>query len=250
VARILVFQHVPYEPLGTLDPLIRHRRHRIRYINFGRDPQATPEVAGYDALVVLGGPMNVDQQADYPHLGVEIACIRQAVEAGKPVLGICLGAQLLAAAAGAVVKPASVTEIGWHSVYVADQAREDRLFAHFERQEQVFQWHSYTFDLPAQAQGLAAGKAVANQAFRLGKQAWGLQFHLEVNAPLARRWVNLPAHQGELAAHGPDGGAEQVHLDTERYLPRSEALSRRVFGAFLDTLGQPAQRLVLGSRHP
>lgn len=248
MARILVFQHVPYEPLGTLDPLIRARRHRIRYVNFGRDPQAQPSLDGYQGLVVLGGPMNVDQQAQYPHLAVEIACLREALRRDLPVLGICLGAQLLAAAGGAEVRPAGLTEIGWHPVAAASAASDDALFQHWRASEMVFQWHGYTFDLPPEATLLATGEHCQNQAFRLGTRAWGLQFHLEVNAPLARRWVKLPAHQPELANWGPEGGAARIREDSDHYLGRSEELSMQVFGGFLQEIGQVRQRVLLSSR--
>ena len=96
MARVLVFQHVPAEPLGTLDPMLRNRGHRIRYINFHRHPEAQPQVNRYDALIVLGGPQMPDQGHRYPHLNVEMRCIEQALARDMPVLGICLGAQLLA----------------------------------------------------------------------------------------------------------------------------------------------------------
>ena len=96
MAKVLVFQHVPAEPLGTLDPMLRNRGHRIRYVNFHRDPDAQPDVSRYDALIVLGGPQMPDQGDIHPHLNVEMRCIEQALRHEVPVLGICLGAQLLA----------------------------------------------------------------------------------------------------------------------------------------------------------
>jgi GMP synthase (glutamine-hydrolysing) len=106
--KLLVFQHVASEPLGHLDPLLRESGFRIRYVNFGREPHAQPDVRRYDGLVVLGGPMNVDQQDLHPHLTTEVAAIREAVLADKPVLGICLGGQLLAEAMGGHVRPHTV----------------------------------------------------------------------------------------------------------------------------------------------
>ena len=103
MAKIMVFQHVPYEPLGTLDPLIRSQRHRIKYVNFGRNPESKPSIDGYDALIVLGGPMNIGQEKEYPHLDIEKQVIRNAIAQDKPVLGICLGAQLIASAMGGKV---------------------------------------------------------------------------------------------------------------------------------------------------
>ena len=112
--KLLVFQHSPREPLGLLDPMLRKSGFRVRYINFARDPAQQPDVSRYNGLVVLGGPMNVDQAGQYPHLTTEIAAIKEALRLDIPILGICLGAQLLAAALGANVRPNNVREIGWY----------------------------------------------------------------------------------------------------------------------------------------
>ena len=111
--KLLVFQHVAFELLGTLHPLLKRRGFRIRYVNFQRDPDAQPVVDRYNGLVVLGGPMNCDQVRRFPHLLTEVAAIQRAIELGMPVLGICLGAQLLARALGARVRPNKEKEIGW-----------------------------------------------------------------------------------------------------------------------------------------
>src|SRR5210317_2509896 len=116
MAKVMVFQHVPAEPLGTLDPMLRQRGHRIRYVNFHRDPDARPDIARYDALIVLGGPQMPDQGDRHPHLRVEMDCIERALERETPVLGVCLGAQLLAHTLGAAVRPMPGWEMGWHDI--------------------------------------------------------------------------------------------------------------------------------------
>lgn len=153
--KILVLQHVASEPLGHLDALLRRSGIRIRYVNFGRDPHARPDVARYDGLVVLGGPMNVDQVDHHPHLRTEIDVIREAVQRGKPVLGVCLGAQLLAAAMGAAVHLASTRNcrnqayrIGDHAWGLqfhleADDALISRWLASERGQEEISnRWHA------------------------------------------------------------------------------------------------------------
>ena len=129
MSRILVFQHVAAEPLGTLDPLIRRRGHRIRFVNFDRDPDAQPEVDRYKGLVVLGGPMNVEDQQQRPHLRTELAAIERMLELGRPVLGICLGAQLLAHALGAPVRRHHTPEIGWYPLHATEAGRGDAVLA-------------------------------------------------------------------------------------------------------------------------
>jgi GMP synthase (glutamine-hydrolysing) len=154
--KLLVFQHSAREPLGVLDPMLRRSGFRVRYINFSRDPLQQPDVSRYNGLVVLGGPMNVDQVDRYPHLATEIAAIQEALRLDIPILGICLGAQLLAAALGANVRPNNVREIGWYRLHPTAAAQSDRLCRHFDGSQHVFQWHAYTFDLPPGAVHLAS----------------------------------------------------------------------------------------------
>jgi GMP synthase (glutamine-hydrolysing) len=231
--KLLVFQHVASEPLGHLDPLLRESGCRIRYVNFGREPRAQPDVRRYDGLVVLGGPMNVDQTASHPHLATEIEVIREAVNAGKPMLGICLGGQLLAAAMGGHVQPNPVPEIGWYRLHVRPQGHHDPLFRHFERMPRhVFQWHAYTFQPPPGAVPLAWTRSCRQQAYRIGDHAWGLQFHLEADLSLISRWLQLPSGRSEIERHWSPARIARIQAATHRHLPAATPLSRRVFGEF------------------
>ena len=232
--KILVFQHVAAEPLGHLDALLRDVGVRIRYVNFGREPHAQPDVRRYDGLVVLGGPMNVDQADQLPHLRYEMSAIHEAVSAGRPVLGICLGAQLLAAATGGVVQPNPVPEIGWYRLHTRPGAHDDRLFRHFERHPQyVFQWHAYTFAPPPGATPLAWTRNCRNQAYRLGEHAWGLQFHLEADAALIERWLAMPGGRSEIERHWDARRIARIRAATRAHLPAARTLSDRVFGEFI-----------------
>lgn len=248
MSRLLVFQHVAAEPLGTLDPLIRRRGHRIRFVNFERDPAAQPEVDRYQGLIVLGGPMNVEEADRRPHLLTELRAIERALALGKPVLGICLGAQLLAHVLGAPIRRLDQAEIGWYDLRLGAAARSDAVLGPLGESAPVFQWHRYGFDLPAGAQHLAGTDACPHQAFRTGDRAYGFQFHLEIDAALVERWLAHPAYAEELAAAGLPHDADAIREQTHRHLGAMQAQAERVFSGFLDLVGRPRRRLVLPSR--
>src|SRR5688500_4681156 len=202
MSRLLVFQHVAAEPLGTLDPLIRGRGHRIRFVNFERQPNAEPDVDRYRGVVVRGGPMNVEDREHRRHLLTEMRAIERMLAQGKPVLGICLGAQLLAHVLGAPVQRIPQPEIGWYRLRTTEAGRRDPVLADLGGETSVFQWHSYCFEVPPGALPLARTASCEAQAFRHGDNAYGFQFHLEMDAPLIERRLANPAYRDELAAMG------------------------------------------------
>jgi GMP synthase (glutamine-hydrolysing) len=242
--KILVFQHVAFEILGTLDPLLKSHGFRIRYVNFGRDPEARPRLEGYDGLVVLGGPMSVDDTAAHPHLETESELLLEAIERRMPVLGICLGAQLIARALGAWVGRNPEKEIGWYDVRPTEVAREDPLLRHFGDSERIFQWHGDTFELPEGAVHLASSDACANQAFRVREHVYGFQFHLEVDERLIERWLQTPVHRTEL--EGLAGRVDPAAIRSETRLRIADAmrLSDRIFSDWAKLLGVPRRRSV------
>jgi len=244
--KLLVFQHSAREPLGIFDPMLRRAGFRIRYMNFSREPDVQPDVSRYNGLIVLGGPMNVDETERFPHLTTEIAAIQEALTLGIPILGICLGAQLLAAALGANVRPNSVREIGWYRVDPTAAAGGDPLFRHLGADQHVFQWHAYTFDLPGGAVHLASTPTCPNQAFRFGDRAYGLQFHLEVDANLIQKWLQVPEYRAEAESSGPEHQLEHILRKTHEHAPHAQNLSERVFGEFIELLGW-RRRMRLGS---
>jgi GMP synthase (glutamine-hydrolysing) len=244
--RLLVFQHVAAEPLGTLDALIRARGHRIRFHNFDRDPEAQPTIERYRGLIVLGGPMNVEDQDRRPHLKTELRAIEAALRQGKPVLGICLGAQLLAHVLGASVRRLEEPEIGWYELATTEAGRADPVLGVLGERAPVFQWHGRAFDLPSGAQQLARTDTCEHQAFRWGGSAYGFQFHLEAEAAMIERWLNLPTYRDELAARGRDERA--IRAATAKLIARNQSLAGTVFNNFLDLVGRPNRRIVLPSR--
>jgi len=248
MSRLLVFQHVAAEPLGTLDPLIRRRGHRIRFVNFERDPDALPKVDRYRGLVVLGGPMNVEDQARRPHLKIEMQAIEQALRQGKPVLGICLGAQLLAHVLGAPVRRHERPEIGWYDLSLTEAGAADPVLGALGPSASVFQWHGRSFALPDGAVHLARTDSCEQQAFRWGDSAYGLQFHPEVDAALVRRWLANPAYAQELRDAGLPHDAAGIAGRTEALARDIQQRAEPLFENFLDLVGRPARRVVLKSR--
>ncbi|MCD9028634.1 gamma-glutamyl-gamma-aminobutyrate hydrolase family protein [Luteimonas sp. BDR2-5] len=246
--RILVFQHVAAEPLGTLDPLIRQRGHRIRFVNFEREPDAQPNVDRYRGLIVLGGPMNVEEQHVRPHLRTELRAIERMLQQGKPVLGICLGAQLLAHVLGAPVRRIARPEIGWYPLRTTDAGRSDRILGPIGSDAAVFQWHGRHFQIPETATHLAWTEHCEQQAFRWGDNAYGFQFHLEMDEPLIERWLANPVYRAELLASGLPHDADAIRAHTRAHIATMQAQADQVFNNFLDLIGRPQRRIVLPSR--
>ncbi len=175
--------------------------------------------------MVFGGAMHPDQDREHPWLADEAAFVRGALEREVPLLGVCLGAQLIARAAGANVGPARQAEVGWTSVGLNEAGRNDPVVGVLPDRFDGFQWHYYTFELPAGAELLAENDA-ARQAYRLGECAWGIQFHAEVTRPMLEQWF------AEGPAELPD--PVKVRADTEALLDGWNAHGRRLCGAFLD----------------
>lgn len=241
--KILVFQHVPFEPLGTLDPLLKESGIRIRYVNFGREPESRPTLEKYEALIVLGGPMNSDQIDSYPNLITEVEIIREAVDGGMSVLGICLGAQLLAKALGGSVSRNPVREIGWYDVELTDSGATDAVLSAFATRQQVFQWHEDGITLPEEAVNLASSPVSPVQAFRYGKHAYGFQFHLEASQPLIERWLSVPDHQEILEEERGHIDADEIRAQTADRIAPMQALSRKTFSRWIDQFEiRPRQR--------
>jgi GMP synthase (glutamine-hydrolysing) len=235
--KILVCQHVPHEILGTLNSLLKRAGFRIRYVNFARRPDAQPSLDGYHGLVVLGGPMSVNDTEQFPHLSAELKLIEEALRRDLPVLGICLGAQLIAKTLGAAVYPNKEKEIGWYDVTPTAEAKRDPLLGEFGDTEKIFQWHGDTFDIPRTAAHLAFSALCANQAFRYGANVYGLQFHLEVDQRMIHRWLSVPDNRKEIAALDGDVDADQIRAETARHIGRLQELGNRVFDEFTGLFG-------------
>ncbi len=174
-----VVQHVPFEDIGAMAPWLAARGATPRYTRFHAG-EALPALDGIDLVTVMGGPMSVNDEARLPWLRAEKAFLREVVTRGIPLLGICLGAQLIANALGARVYPAAHKEIGWFAVQAVPVDIEGGIDPfRFPAETHVFHWHGETFDLPPGAIRLAQSAACADQAFQIGRRVIGLQCHLE-----------------------------------------------------------------------
>lgn len=229
---VWIFKHTADESPGTLATALDEARMPWEIIDLWRALPERFDPLRLAGLVVLGGPMNADEVKRHPFLLPEVAWIRQAVDAELPVLGICLGAQLLAQATGGRVYRHCHKEIGWYDVELTEAAEADPLWQGVGRCPRLFHWHGDTFDLPAGADLLATSASCPAQAFRIGKRAYGLQFHLEVTEPTIRRWLDEPAGREEIAALDYiDLGAVHAQTTAASMAPMHR-LAAIVFGRF------------------
>ena len=228
---ILILRHVPHESAGTVENTLTNAGLVFNYLDLFDQFPATIDHKKYSGVIVLGGPMNVDEVQKHPFLGLEPQWIRQTVDAGRPLLGICLGAQLLAKAMGGKVYPNRIKEIGWYPLELTPDACEDPLFTGCDSHQTVFQWHGDTFDLPLGAVHLAQSYLCRNQAFRIGPRAYGLQFHIEMTADMIEEWLTESVNCGELASLDYID-PNIIRQKTPDELPGLKTLSEKVVGRF------------------
>lgn len=224
---VLTIQHMSAEPLGTLGDSLSSAGIALRSVRIDRGEAVSRAMAGANGLVIMGGSMGVYEADRYPFLRDELRLIEDALRLNVPVLGICLGAQLLAAALGSRVFPAGVKEIGWYPVAVNTVAHDDPLFARAPDAFTAFHWHGDTFDLPAGATRLASSAITREQGFRHGK-TWGVQFHLEVTEQVVS--AMMVGADAELAAEGVSGA--EVTGGCANHGAALEAIAHSVFGAW------------------
>ena len=185
--KVLIIQHVPHEGPGIIRGALRS--FEVDFLKVYRD-RMVRSLDGYSALVVLGGPMGVYEEDKHPFLKDEIKLIESAIKKDIPTLGVCLGSQLIARAAGARVYKGEKKEIGWYDISLTPEGKRDPLLLGLPSAFEVFQWHGDTFDIPAGGVSLASSALFANQAVRVGS-AYGFQFHLEVTEDMVSEWIEV-----------------------------------------------------------
>ncbi len=230
--RALALRHVGFEDLGSLAASIEAHGYEIAYCDAGVDDFAArlaPAANRPDLLIVLGGPIGAYEEERYPFLAHEVAAIERRIAEGLPVLGVCLGAQLVARALGARVYPGKVKEIGWTPLEPTPEGARSCLSPLAQNSWQVLHWHGDTFDLPEGAKRLASTPATANQAFSYGPRVLGLQFHIEITGRAIERW--LIGHAVELAQAGLD--LARLRAETARWAGGLERACPKVLDAWL-----------------
>lgn len=195
------FQHIAFETPGTILDWAKQNNHAVTYTYFFAEGYLIPSLNNIDLLIIMGGFMNVEEEEKFPFLIEEKQFIKRAIEAGKKVIGICLGSQLIAAALGSNVYQSKEKEIGFFPITFTDAALQHPLFNHFSKEYTVFHWHGDTFDLPANAQLIASTSVCKHQAYLIGSNVMGLQFHFEMNEEVIEQMLLHDGH--ELDEKGP-----------------------------------------------
>ncbi len=211
--KVIIIKHIDIEGPGTIGDCLDDKNIPYNVIDIFNGEPLPNSLSDVSSVIVLGGPMNVYEEDKYPFLKQEDEFLKEVIEKGLPTLGFCLGAQLIAKAKGARVKQNHQKEIGWFKVSLADNSSNDPLFQGFQREFDVFQWHGDTFDIPDGAVKLAESELCPNQAFRVGNNIYGLQFHVEVTDEMIYQWID--AYRDEIKSLKGLVDPDQIIADTK-----------------------------------
>ena len=229
---LVALQHIACEPPAAFEDELRSRGLDLVRAELD-EGDSLPDWREFAGLIVMGGPMGAYEEDAHPWLVEEKHAIRDAAQAGHPVWGVCLGAQLLAGALGARVYPGDEAEVGLLPVELAEAAARDPVFSVAPPSFPTLQWHGDTFDLPEGATLLASSPAYSSQAF-VYKRAYGLQFHLEVSPELAAEWGEVPAYSASLEAIRGPGALDRLVSEVTEHAAATLPLARDLFGRWLE----------------
>ena len=230
---VLVLQHIACEPPGAFEDVLAAAGADIHRVELD-EGDALPPWQDFVAIVAMGGPMSVNDDAELPWLTAEKQAIADAVRAGVPYWGSCLGVQLLAAALGARVYSGTQPEVGVLPVTLTDEGRSDPVFAGLPAEFLTLQWHGDTFDVPEGGVLLASSPAFPNQGFRVGRTAYGVQFHVEVTEQMAREWAQVPAYAEYADRVLGAGGIDRLMADFDAARERMLDVGRRMFERWVE----------------
>lgn len=232
---VLALQHIACEPPAAYEDELRSQGFELHRVELD-EGEPLPDWREFAGIVVMGGPMGAYDEAEHRWLTDEKQLLREAVAADVPVWGVCLGAQLLAAALGARVYRGDEPEVGVLPVELTRDAAEDRVFDGAPATFPTLQWHGDSFDLPPGATRLASSPMYPNQAFRIGR-SYGLQFHIEVPLELVTEWGDVPAYAESLEATLGAGALDRLLGDIAAHEPAMLSLARQLFGNWLSGAG-------------
>ena len=224
--RVLVLQHIACEPPGVFEDVLLERGVELQRVGLDECEPLPASLDGIDAIVAMGGPMSVNDEAEHPWLMREKALIARAVRSGVPFWGSCLGVQLLASSLGAEVRQGSAAEVGVLPVFATPEGTADPVFAGLSWPRPTLQWHQDTFDLPEGATLLATSPQYPHQAFRVGELAYGVQFHVELDEAMADEWARVPAYVASADAVLGEGGLERLLSDFRASMSEMQADGR------------------------
>lgn len=225
--RVLTIINIEDDPTGYVGELLEE--HGILYDVIDATAKPIPDPTAYDAMIVFGGPQNANEEDKYPYFLQEKDALHKAIVQEIPVLGICLGGQLLASVLGGTVKKHTLTEIGFSEV----QCTDDPLYAGLTKQQMVYQWHEDTFSIPAGAVRIATSEKTENQAFRYGRNAYGIQYHIELTPTMLNTWLHEPSLKQEITGALGEDEYKRIVSERPRFYARYREHTRVMFENFL-----------------
>jgi len=225
---VLILKNIPTEGPGTIEDFLLENN--INYTVVETSSEELPSVEKYDALIIMGGPMSVNETDTYPYISREIELVREFISKGRKVFGICLGAQIIAKALGSKIYAGTGKEIGWYDIELQENGYKDPLITKLathpragdlRKKFKVFHWHGETFDIPEGALKIAKSELYPNQAFRYGKNAYAFQFHIEVTKEMIYEWLkNEPVDM------------DKIREDTGKYYEDYSGRARNFYKSF------------------
>ena len=229
--RVLTIINIMDDPTGYVGEILED--HNIAYDVIDASSQSVPDPTIYSAMIVFGGPQNANEDEKYPYFLQEKAALRVAVEQDIPVLGICLGGQMLASVLGGTVKKHTITEIGFSEIQCTDEGKHDPLYEGLAGHQLVYQWHEDTFAIPPGAVRLATSEKTENQAFRYGRNAYGIQYHVELTPAMLDTWLQEPSLKEEIVNAVGNSEYERIMSERPQYFALYQEHTRVMFENFL-----------------
>jgi len=226
--KFLILQHLDIEPPALIGEALAMAGHQLSTIHIDQGDTLPASNTGFDGIIIMGGPQSANDESDY--IKAELSWLKEALNQGLPMLGICLGAQLMAKAAGSNISASPVRELGWYPLYQTADSKDDPLFASMPEGLALFQWHGESFSLHDKMTLVATHPDVPAQAFRLGRGQYGLQFHIEVDASIIETWI---AHGESECNHLGIEGISLLHKESTLYLESMQQFCKMMIGNWL-----------------